>query len=314
MDYQLLSVFREVANQQHFGHAAETLNMTQPAVSRAIRRLEKDLGTDLFSRSSQGVSLTLAGEALEKRAPEILKLMDSAINEVQDVSRGVTGSIRIASSGATTNMIVSAVTRHLASTFPGVKVRFSTGNFANQALAKLEKDEADLVLGRWPELPDTFCERVIEHDRVAVAVPANSELASYKELEIGDVSDVPCITLPAEAESHVFARFVEALNEKGLSINVNQTAPDTFSALSLVSAGMGMHITPLSSSRVVASSGFCIIPFTDISGEIDLKAAWRKDDSNPILQYALTEIEKQVRPNFEDVPAFELLSTDDADI
>src|SRR6188472_839397 len=99
-DLNQLRCFVAVAEELHFGHAAERLNMTQPPLSRQIQLLEQGLDVKLLDRTSRSVQLTPVGRAFLSEARRVLRLAEGAAMTAKRIARGEAGSITIASSGA----------------------------------------------------------------------------------------------------------------------------------------------------------------------------------------------------------------------
>jgi Transcriptional regulator len=98
MDTQSLKAFIAVAEQKSFSAAAESLYLTQSAVSKRIKQLEEQLGTTLFDRHNRTISLTEAGEALLPRAQHILDLVSDTELELENISGDISGSLTLATS------------------------------------------------------------------------------------------------------------------------------------------------------------------------------------------------------------------------
>ena len=100
MDIRHLRYFLVLAEELHFGHAASRLLISQPPLSVSIRQLEESIGARLFERSHQQVRLTAAGQALIPAAQALITGMNTALDQVRDISRGVTGHLRVGFVGA----------------------------------------------------------------------------------------------------------------------------------------------------------------------------------------------------------------------
>src|SRR5690606_3943255 len=110
LDSKLADMFMVVAEELHFGRAAQRLFMTQPPLSQAIRRLEEQVGATLFMRTTRSVRLTAAGEELQRRLRLIGAELEQTVQAVQQVHRGETGLLRIA---LTPSSAYAGVSRHL---------------------------------------------------------------------------------------------------------------------------------------------------------------------------------------------------------
>ena len=115
---KLLRYFTVLAEEQHFGRAARRLAMSQPPLSLAVARLEAELGTKLFARTSRRVSLTPAGEVLQREAQAILHRAESAQTLVRDVAQGLRGRLLVGFSGSMIYRGLPQLLRHCATSCP----------------------------------------------------------------------------------------------------------------------------------------------------------------------------------------------------
>src|SRR5512145_2678908 len=100
MELRHLRYFAAVAETRHFGRAAERLHIAQPALSQAVRQLEKELGTALLTRTTRHVSLTPAGEFLHREATRVLGAVEESVRGVRRIADGRSGLVRIAFTGS----------------------------------------------------------------------------------------------------------------------------------------------------------------------------------------------------------------------
>jgi DNA-binding transcriptional LysR family regulator len=123
MELRHLRYFRAVAEELHFGRAAQRLLIAQPPLSQQIRQLERELGVDLLTRSTRSVELTPAGAAFLERTVTILAAVDDAADLARRVSDGTTGRITIGCVGSATYSVLPRLVRTLADLLPDVDVR-----------------------------------------------------------------------------------------------------------------------------------------------------------------------------------------------
>ena len=120
MEIRLLRSFVAVAEERHFGRAAERLHMAQPPLSQQIRRLEVQLGVTLLHRTTRSVELAPAGEVLLVRAREILAAVDSAVEDTLRAARGEFGRLAVGFTGSATYALLPQVAAALRGALPGV--------------------------------------------------------------------------------------------------------------------------------------------------------------------------------------------------
>lgn len=185
MDLELRKIryFMAVAQELHFGRAAQALHIAQPALSRQIRALETDLGVQLFVRDRRRTELTAAGEALRADAAPLLAGAEALRRRVGRASRGN----RSFTVGFMPGLIVTGTVRALAAAHPELTVDVLRTSFADQAEV-LRDGRVDVSYVRLPiDQSGLKVQLLFDEPRVA-ALPADHRLAGKKEMELGDLT------------------------------------------------------------------------------------------------------------------------------
>lgn len=292
MDIEQLRSFLAVADELHFGRAAERLHVAQPPLSRTIKRLERELGTRLFDRNTRSVRLTSSGQALMDPAKEVLDALRRAETAVRSADHGEVGTVRIAFAGVSTHRLVARLARVVRSQRPGIQLELSSQNFAQPAMKRLLAGETDLALGRWDVVPAEISAQVVMPDSLVLAVPDTHLLAGARRLSIGQLVSEGFVSLPPHEGSVLPDRLRRLAHANGFVAEVVQVAPDTQTALALVSAEVGCHLTLASVAENVTDPHVVFIPLNESTPSLDvhLRAAWRRDDQNPALRAVLDEL------------------------
>ena len=292
MDIEQLRSFLAVADELHFGRAAERLHVAQPPLSRTIKRLERELGTRLFDRNTRSVRLTSSGQALMDPAKEVLDALRRAETAVRSADHGEVGTVRIAFAGVSTHRLVARLARVVRSQRPGIQLELSSQNFAQPAMKRLLAGATDLALGRWDVVPTEVSAQVVMPDSLVLAVPDTHALAGARRLSIGQLVSEGFVSLPPHEGSVLPDRLRRLAHANGFVAEVVQVAPDTQTALALVSAEVGCHLTLASVAENVTDPHVVFIPLNESTPSLDvhLRAAWRRDDQNPALRAVLDEL------------------------
>jgi len=292
MDIEQLRSFLAVADELHFGRAAERLHVAQPPLSRTIKQLERELGTRLFDRNTRSVRLTSSGQALMDPAQEVLDALRRAETAVRSADHGEVGTVRIAFAGVSTHRLVARLARVVRSQRPGIQLELSSQNFAQPAMKRLLAGETDLALGRWDVVPAEISAQVVMPDSLVLAVPDTHALAGARRLSIGQLASEGFISLPPHEGSVLPDRLRRLAHANGFVADVVQVAPDTQTALALVSAEVGCHLTLASVAENVTDPHVVFIPLNESTPSLDvhLRAAWRRADQNPALRAVLDEL------------------------
>jgi DNA-binding transcriptional LysR family regulator len=290
MDVGQLRAFLAVAQELHFGRAAERLNMTQPPLSRIIKQLETELGTRLLDRNTRSVKLTSSGQALVAPATEVFEALRRAEEAVRSADNGEAGMVRIAFAGVSTHQLVARLARQVKSNRPRIQLELSSQNFAQPAMKKLVQGETDIALGRWDVIPAEVSSRVVMPDSLVVAMPDTHPLAGSRRLAMGRLATEAFISLTLFEGAVLPDRLRRLAHANGFVADIVQVAPDTQTALALVSAEVGCHLTLASVARNATDPHVVFIPLEDSTADVDLRAAWRRNDTSPALQAVLEEV------------------------
>jgi len=290
MDVQQIRSFLAVAEELHFGRAAERLHIAQPPLSRTIKQLERELGIQLFERNTRSVSLTAGGQALVDPAKDVLEALRRAETAVRSAGDGEVGLVRIAFAGVSTHGLVARLARAVRSRRPGIQLALSSQNFAQPAMKKLAQGDTDIALGRWDVIPAEVAAQVVMPDSLVLAVPDTHPLAGTHRLRIGELAGDSFVSLPPHEGAVLPDRLRRLSQAAGFVANVVQIAPDTQTALALVSAEVGCHLTLASVARNVTDPHIAFVPLDAPPHDVDLRAAWRREDRNPALRAVLDEL------------------------
>lgn len=296
MEISQLRAFLAVAEELHFGRAAERLHIAQPPLSRTIQQLERQLGSRLFERSTRSVRLTTAGQALIQPAKNVLEAVRRAENAVEAADLGETGVVRLAFAGVSTYQLVAEWARLVRQFRPGIHLELSSQNFAQQGMRKLLDDDADVALGRWDVIPAGISSRIAARDTLVVAMPDTHRLAQADSVSFRELAGDEFVSLPAYDGAVLPDRLRRLAHAAGYAANVVQVAPDTQSALALVSAEVGCHLTLSSVAANAAQKQVAFVPVTDETMDVNLCLAWRQQDDNPALRSVLSLVEELLPP------------------
>jgi LysR family transcriptional regulator, transcription activator of glutamate synthase operon len=238
-----LKYVEAVARHRHFTRAAEELHVAQSALSHQIRRLEAELGTELFARTSRTVVPTEAGEAVAVRARRVLTEVEGAREEVDDLRGLVKGRVTIGALLPAGAIDVPALLARFSHTYPGVGVTLQEGT-AGDLLRHLARDEIDaafcLIASEPPESLDL--ERVSTEELVATFPPGTAPgRGSVSAAALGD--RVIVTPRSGSATRTALEGFFAAA---GKSLHVSCESGDPFLLLCLASTGFGTAVLPRS--------------------------------------------------------------------
>lgn len=287
VEIQQIRAFLEVAQELHFGRAAQALHMAQPHLTRTIQNLERELGAVLFDRSTRSVRLTTAGEALVQPATDVLNACRMAATAVKAAGKGEVGRVRLAFAGASSHVMVGKLAKLVRKTHPGVELELFSSNYASSALDKVIDGTMEIGLGRWNFLPAGLGSRVVAREHLVIALPSSHPLAHKASVSMREFEREPFVTLPPQSGGILRDHLVRLSNAAGYVPLVVQHAPDTWTLLSLVAADIGCGLTVSSVAEYGDFPGVVFRPLEDPTEPVLLRMAWRNDNDSPALKEVL---------------------------
>jgi DNA-binding transcriptional LysR family regulator len=289
-----LRVLVAVAEELHFGKAADRLQMTQPPLSRQIQKLERAVGAQLLERDSRRVVLTAAGEVFLAEARRMLALADGAPELARRVASGYSGLLRIGFTAASTFGILGDLLNKITGELPGVDLDLAELVTQDQVRA-LQGEEIDLGLARPPFDAEIFGSRLLHREALLLAVPAGHSLAGLdRAATAADLAGEPLVM-----HSPTRARYFYDLVVATMPVehqNVVHRANQILTMLWLVSAGRGIAFVPASAMRL-GIPGVAYAPLTTaVPQPVELHFLWPRRSRNPVLGRVL-EVVSDFRPS-----------------
>ena len=284
VDTRLLRYFAAVAAEGNLTRAAERLFVSQPALTKQIRRLETQLGVRLFTRSRAGMTLTAAGQALAGRVPAVLSGLDEALREANSAASRAARVLRVGFLAGAANEATQPIIAAFARCRPGWRVEMRAASWTDPT-AGLASGDTDVALLRLP-FPgqDSLRVEVLFTEPRWVALPATHPLAGRDHVCFRDLWDEPFVAAPAETgawrdwwlatgEREGRPARIGAVTETG--------QPDDW--LTAIANGYGVALAPQSATRYYAHPGITYRPVTGVSPS-QAGVAWPPDaDTNPVV-------------------------------
>ncbi len=288
-----LRYFVAVAEELHFGRAAIRLNMTQPPLSQAIQSLEDVLGATLFHRTTRQISLTAAGHALLPEAKRLLQQIESLPALSQRAAAGDIGELKLAFVSIADYSVLPPSLQSFRQRHPQVKIELheATSDVQLQALEKASIDVGLLI----PPIPDHLCS-IIDYRRLRVE-PLILAIAEHRRkrkaaTQLQTYKDLPIVLFPRKIAPAFHDRILSCFQQRGLTPEISQEAIQMQTIIALVSADMGIALVPQSVSNL-KRPGVYYQNLSDIQAEVEIGAAWRKDNESPVLKAFLNLLEEQ---------------------
>jgi len=291
MEMRQLRYFVAVAEELHFGRAAERVNICQPPLSQQIKNLEEELGAQLFNRKSKKISLTDAGAAFLEDAKEILKRVDSAAERVRGLARGVVGWISLGLVLPAMDTFLPDAIRVFRSKNPLVEIQLLEMGTAAQ-LAALRAGHIHVGVMRLfqHDTRGLIVERIVEEPYI-LAVPSGHRLASLDAIPLGALDGEPLIFFPRHSHPALYDRIIACFSVAGCTPMIVQEATSKFTSIALVAAGLGMALVP-ASTRKQSRPGVTYRPITGSLPMVELSLVWREDAESAALRNLIATVRK----------------------
>ncbi|WP_330340308.1 LysR family transcriptional regulator [Streptomyces sp. NBC_00557] len=274
-----LRYFVAVAEELHFTRAAEKLYVSQPALSKQIRALERQLGAELFRRDQHGVALTPAGEALLLHARTVLAAWEAGAAAVEAAKTAQRSTLVVGmSTSPGRGGLLPAIRSRFTAAHPEATVRLRQMSW-DDPTAGLADGTADVAFV-WLPLPDEerYAWTVITEEPRLLALPDSHPLADRPEIDFADLLDEPFLALPASAgrlRDHWLALDARAGRPPRIGAEISGTE-ETYEALV---AGLGVCLVAEGNAPLITLGGVTTRPVRGI-GPSRYALAWRREDGD----------------------------------
>lgn len=237
-----LQVFYTVARLLSFTKAAETLHMTQPAVTFQVRQLEDHFDTRLFDRTHNRVALTEAGRKAYEYAEEIFSLYAEMENTVKELTGDVSGALTLGASTTIAEYMLPALLRGFTLEFPDINLRLKVSN-TEGIVSMVENSMIDLGVVEGPVANKNLLVEVCRVDQLVVVVPPEHEIAARDSISLEEVMNYPfiCREEGSGTREVIMDHMVElGLDRNNLNVSLELGSPESIKGA--VEAGMGISI------------------------------------------------------------------------
>jgi DNA-binding transcriptional LysR family regulator len=288
MDLRRLRYFVAVAEELHFGRAAQRLNISQPPLSVQIRTLEREIGAPLLIRAQRRVELTEAGRVLLEEARRLLGQAEAAVIHVRRAAEGTVGRLTIGFVSTVDYSILPPLVRRFRQKYPGITLKLLelTGD-RQQAL--LQSGELDLGLSILPSPASDLTMRPVFREPLIAAVPASHRLAGRRRTALRSLALEPFIQFPRVLAPGLYDLAIAACQKAGFTPHLAQEAIQMQTILGLVAAGLGVALVPQCMSKLQRPDVRYLA--LDARGfEVETVALWQTENRAPALAALIAEL------------------------
>ncbi|NMO51307.1 LysR family transcriptional regulator [Actinoplanes sp. TBRC 11911] len=281
-----LRYFAVVAEELSFTAAAKRLFVSQPALSKQVRMLEKQLGAELFRRDRRTVRLTAVGEALLPHARALIAAWEEAVAAVEDAKADERHTLVIGMSTSPSRGILPALRARLMTKFPETNPVLRQVSWTDPTAGLA--DGASDVAFVWLPLPDQERYRyvVVAREERCVALPAKHHLSGKRDVTIDELRDEQFLALPPEA-GPVRDYWLATDTRDGREPRIGGVIASSEETYEAVANGAGVALLAAGNAELVARDGVVTVPVRDLA-PCELALAARRDDERPLVRAYLT--------------------------
>jgi DNA-binding transcriptional LysR family regulator len=294
MELRHLRYFIAVAEELHFGRAAERLRITQPPLSFQIQSLERELGVQLFIRGRR-VELTEAGRALLAKAREAIEAADAAARAAQQAGLIINGRLRVGYPAAGVFELPPLALRTFQERFPDVGVETVVGS-TGEHLEALGADRLDVAFVRIGVLDGELMQfKPLQPEPLLLAVPEDHALARLPAVPVECLAGEPIVLFPPALEPLLYRYLVtDVLGRSRVAPSVVLEATTLESACSAVAARLGVAFVGEPLARIFAMPGVVYRPLAPPPPLSRMGVAWRQDAASNTVRWFLEVLDKLV--------------------
>ena len=283
----------------HFGRAAQRLYITQSALSQQIARLERELGTALFDRSSHHVRLTPAGETLVGRARDLLAEVEQVHADVLGAAAGHTGTLRVGVFSGAAAELTPLILDGAAEALPGVRLVVRELSMTDQVRLLVDGDVDVAILHPPVDTPDVHVELLFEEPRVAM-VRSDHPLASVRTARVADLLDEP-FALAAPGAPDAWRSFWSVDDDRGGPGRAGAEVTSVWEAMLAIAHLGAVDTFPTSALRAFRYPGVQPVPLEDASYAA-VGVATRRGDDDPAVRAFAAVARRMAAEHVDEVP------------
>ena len=282
LDPRRLRYFVAVAEEMHFGRAADRLGIAQPPLSRQIVRLETDIGAQLIDRSRSQIRLTQAGATLFERARDLMRQAEELRKEVASLGSGRAGLLRVAFVGSATHGILPALIKKFRGARSDVDLQLSAMNNAALKTALIQR-EIDVAIARPSILDDDIVTEKLHQEPLVMSLPDGFACERPGPPKLAEFRDETFVLYPQHPRPSFADLILSVCADAGFCPSNPALVMDYQTAISLVSVGVGVSLVPQSVSTT-QRAGVVYSPYVGPNPGTSLSLNYRIDNRSPQLR------------------------------
>jgi len=292
-----LRYFIAVAEELHFGRAAEQLGISQPPLSQQIQALEEELGARLFERTNRRVALSAVGRLFLPEARQVLAQLEQAVDVARRAQRGELGELKVGftASAPFTSTIPRAI-RAFRQACP--EVHLDLRELSSRGVAEAVR-EGRLQVGMLrplAPLPEDLVALELFAEPLVAVLPVDHPLAGAREegVRLAALGEEPFVFFPRTFGTGLYDQLLGLARAAGFSPRIVQEASEAMTLIGLVATGLGVTVLPASFSRMRIDGVVCRT-LLDPGASTAVWLVRRRDEASPLVRRFAELIEQEAR-------------------
>ena len=267
-----MRAFYAIVEEGNISHAAQRLDIAQPALSRQMKRLETQLGVQLFERGSRRIRLTDAGRVLYSRVEHILGMVDGTVREITEIGSGVAGCIRLGTITTSGAMLLPELITEFHRRYPQVTFQLWEGE-GTRILELLDNRVIEIGITRTQVDARVYESIVLPNEPLVLIMNRAHDIGSdAQKVRLAELKDQPLI-IPLRWQS----MFTANCRKLGFEPNILCVSDSIVQDLLLAKMGMGMAILPISSKTLLTDGDLTYKKLVDPEITTHTVVAWLKN-------------------------------------
>ncbi len=288
-------IFVVLAEELHFGRAAERLHLAQPALSAQIKQFEYDLGVPLFVRTTRRVRLTSAGEALLPEAIATISQSEAAVSIARSAGEEGSHILKIGGVDSATAGLLPSLVRRFRGAYPQVNLKVFE-MLSAPALNMLDNRSLDMAFVRKKPTDDHLRSRFILSEPILAALPSDHPLAGRSEIAISEIAHEPLVISGRSSRPIHFDIIHDYLRSKGFEPNITQEANERHMIIAMVASGLGVSLVPKWVSEF-RKDDVVFLPLEGGGPKVEVHAVWRNEEQMSVVMDFLDYLPSAPEPD-----------------
>ena len=291
MELRHLRYFLTLADELHFGRAAQRLAISQPPLSVAIQQLEAEVGAPLFMRNSRGVQLTAAGQALVPAAQAAIDGAAQALHAARDAASGQVGRLSVGFAGTMLYRGLPQMLRRFQAEHARLQLTLRELSSSEQ-IVELQHARLDAGFAHVSHAPAGLAAQLVSSQPFVACVPAAHALARKRTLPLDALAPEPLALVSRSVSPDYHARIVAACQAAGFTPQPLHEMQHWLSVVSLVSQGLAVALVPAALQQAQLA-GAAFVPVKDPHGTLpryETRCLWNPARDLPALGLFLTAV------------------------